>query len=282
MRTVRALLYRDVLWSIVFVGIAFMSLFFFIDFLGQLEGVGRNGMTTWHALLGALLSQPSRLYELSPIAVLIGTIYAMARLAQSSEYTILRTGGLGPARALWLLLGLGVGLAAFTFVVGEYLAPAAEQAGAVLRNQLQGGYRLGQAGAWLKEHRESSQGALSYSINVESTDASGQMRHVRIFEYDAHGRLRSRVEAASGQAQAGVGGSVWHLADVSRTVWPAQDDADTPLQVEHLATLDWATTLNERLVAAALSPIESMTTLELWRYSRHLLSQEQKIGRAHV
>ena len=31
-----------------------------------------------------------------PIAVLIGTIYALARLAQISQYTILRTGGLGP------------------------------------------------------------------------------------------------------------------------------------------------------------------------------------------
>ena len=43
---------------------------------------------------------PGHLYELAPIAVLIGTIYALARLAQSSEFTILRTGGLGPGRAL--------------------------------------------------------------------------------------------------------------------------------------------------------------------------------------
>ena len=55
-------------------------------------------------------SRPGHLYELLPIAVLIGTIYALARLAQTSQYTILRTGGLGPGRALALLAEPGAGL----------------------------------------------------------------------------------------------------------------------------------------------------------------------------
>jgi lipopolysaccharide export system permease protein len=39
--------------------------------------------------------------------VLIGTIFVMARFAQSSEYTILRTSGLGPWRALALAPAAG-------------------------------------------------------------------------------------------------------------------------------------------------------------------------------
>jgi lipopolysaccharide export system permease protein len=50
---------------------------------------------------------PGHLYELLPIAVLIGAICVMARLAESSEYTILRTSGLTPQRALGTLLALG-------------------------------------------------------------------------------------------------------------------------------------------------------------------------------
>ena len=118
MKTVRKLLYRDVLWSIFFVALAFLSLFYFIDFLDELARVGRNGYTLADAGLTALLASPGRFYELCPIAVLIGTIYAMARLAQSSEFTILRTGGLGPGRALSLLLVLGLLMAAITFVSG--------------------------------------------------------------------------------------------------------------------------------------------------------------------
>ena len=48
-------------------------------------------------------------------------------MAQSSEYTILRTGGLGPWRALWLLTSLGLLFAVFTWLVGDYLAPASER-----------------------------------------------------------------------------------------------------------------------------------------------------------
>ena len=76
----------------------------------------------------------------SPICVLIGTIYSMARLAQSSEYTILRTGGLGPGRALRLLALLGLIFAVTTFVVGDYLAPSAEREAVALKARF--------AGAW--------------------------------------------------------------------------------------------------------------------------------------
>lgn len=278
MKTVRTLLYRDLVWSIVFVSVAFLSLFFFIDFLDQLDGVGRNGMTMGHAVLAALLVVPARLYELSPISVLIGAIYAMARLAQSSEFTILRTGGLGPGRALHLLAGLGALLALLTFFTGEYLAPWGEQQAVAMKARLRGGQSFGVAGAWLKERRETADGLRSYSINVERTSADGLMQHIRIFEHDSAGRLLSRTEAASGQATATASGTVWHLQDVDRTLWP-DGQAAAAMQNRHLASLDWHTTLDERLVAAAVSPIDSMSTTELWRYSRHLTNQEQTAQR---
>lgn len=51
--------------------------------------VGRNyggvTYTIWMALLTVTLDIPSHLYELLPIAVLIGSIFVMARFAQSSN-----------------------------------------------------------------------------------------------------------------------------------------------------------------------------------------------------
>ena len=129
MRTVRRLLYRDIIWSVVFVAVAFLSLFYFIDFVDELEGIGRNNYTAVHAAASAALELPGHFYELAPICVLIGTIYSMARLAQSSEYTILRTGGLGPVRALSLLAALGLFFGAITFLVGDYLAPLSRARG---------------------------------------------------------------------------------------------------------------------------------------------------------
>jgi hypothetical protein len=47
MKTVRRLLYRDIVASVVFVALAFLSLFYFIDFVDELEGVGSRGRTAW-------------------------------------------------------------------------------------------------------------------------------------------------------------------------------------------------------------------------------------------
>ncbi|MDZ7811826.1 MAG: LptF/LptG family permease [Ideonella sp.] len=153
MKTVRRLIWRDVIWSVLFVSVAFLSLFFFTDFLGELEDVTKRGHPIWAAVVGALLKQPVRFYELFPITVLIGTIYAMARLAESSEFTILRTGGLGPWRALSLLLSLGLIMAAVTFFIGEYVAPYGDRQAQALKAKLRGGSTLGGTGAWLKERR---------------------------------------------------------------------------------------------------------------------------------
>ena len=43
MKTVRRLLYRDISASVMFVALAFLSLFYFIDFVDELDNVGDNG-----------------------------------------------------------------------------------------------------------------------------------------------------------------------------------------------------------------------------------------------
>ena len=288
MKTIRRLLYRDIVASVLFVALAFLSLFFFIDFVDELEGVGRRGRTAWHAVLAALFEVPGHLYELAPIAVLIGTIYSLARMAQSSEFTILRTGGLGPGRALRLLTLLGLAFGVLTFVVGDFLAPASKQLGVQLKARFAGGLLIGGAGAWLKEHRSTPEGERSYSVNVSGTSVGGVLLGVRIFEFDADGRPVSRIEAAEGRV--GNDGT-WQLTNAQLTQWPparmsgtsgisgtsgTSGTAGTPtVAVTRHALLQWPSTLDAKVVAAAVLPDGTMTTLELWRYSAHLSDQEQ-------
>ena len=91
MRTVRRLLYAEIVKAIVFVAIGFLSLFFFFDFVSELAKANEAGYTPLDGALYSLLQLPGHLYELAPIAILIGAIYALASLAQSSEFTITRT-----------------------------------------------------------------------------------------------------------------------------------------------------------------------------------------------
>lgn len=272
MKTVRRLLYRDIVASVLFVALAFLSLFFFIDFVDELDGVGSRGRTAWHAVLAALLELPGHLYELLPIAVLIGTIYSLARLAQSSEFTILRTGGLGPGRALGLLAVLGVVFGALTFATGDYLAPASERQAVLLKARFSGGIEFGGAGAWLKEKRQAPDGEHSFSVNVAGATSAGALAGIRIFEFDSDGRLVTRTEAREGHV--GDNG-VWQLSQAQVARWPVARSDNAEVRTETHATLAWPSTLSAAVVAAAVLPVGTMTTTELWRYSAHLSHQEQ-------
>ncbi len=279
MKTVRRLLYRDIVASVGFVALAFLSLFFFFDLTDALDGVGRGGRTAWHALASAGLEIPGHLYELFPIAVLIGTIYSLARMAQSSEFTILRTGGLGPWRALGLLAVLGAAFGALTFVIGDYVAPASEREAVLLKARLGGGLRLGGAGAWLKEKRSTPEGERSYSVNVAGASGAGGLVGIRIFEFDADGRLVSRTEAREGRV---ADDGTWTLSEAETARWPRARANGEGVSVERQATLIWPSTLTAAVVAAAVLPVETMTTTELWRYSAHLSDQEQAVQQHQI
>ena len=285
MKTVRRLFYVDIVSAVGFVALGFLSLFFFIDFVDELGDVGKRGYTALDATLYSLLEVPGNLYELAPIAVLIGTIYALSRMAQSSEYTILRTGGLGPGRALGLLAGLGVAFGVLTFVVGDYIAPLAEQQAAGLRATFRAPGVAG--GAWLKDRRSTPEGERSVAVHVARAGTGSALQGIRIFEFDTDGALRQRISTES--AEVDREGS-WLLREVHLTRWPAPlrpgaDEApprQAPVSEEKLAQMPWASSLSANVVAAAVLPLGTMSTRELWRYIGHLSANEQSSQRHEI
>jgi lipopolysaccharide export system permease protein len=282
MKTVRRLLYRDIIASVTFVALAFLALFFFIDFVDALEKLGSGGRMIGQVALAAALELPGHFYELFPIAVLIGSIYSLARLAQTSEFTILRTSGLGPARALGLLAVLGVAFGALTFFVGDVVAPITERQRVLLDAKVSGPLRLGGAGAWMKERRTTPEGERNVSVYVGAAEGGALLSDVLAFEFDADGRLLTRIGARQARVE---GEGRWTLVDAIVTRWPqGPGAADQPTRIveEAHATLRWPTSLGPDLVAAAVLPLGTMTTTELWRYTAHLSDQEQAAQRHEI
>ena len=91
MLTIRRYLASEIYAATLFVFVAFLALFAFFDLIHELGDLGKGDYRLQHALLYVLLSVPSHVYELFPIAVLIGTLYALAHLAANSEYTVMRS-----------------------------------------------------------------------------------------------------------------------------------------------------------------------------------------------
>src|SRR5690606_38097632 len=156
---------------------------------------------------------------------------------------------------------LGLGFAVITSVVGDYLAPLAEREAVRLKASFRGGLELGRTGAWLKERRVGPNGERAISVNVARTGAGSELQGIRIFELDTDGRLRTRIEARSGRVDRAA---VWHLEQVLRTDWPTPEQAATgaAVTVERLPSLEWSSTLTADVVAAAVLPLNTMSTIE--------------------
>ncbi len=279
-KTIRRLFFGEVVAAVTFATIGFLALFYFFDLVDELRAIGRAnapGYQLPHALTYVTLLVPAHFYELLPITVLMGTIFVMARLAQGSEFTILRTSGLGPWRALRVLLGLGLSFTALTFLAGDYLAPWADRKAQLLKVEMQQRLPAGQGGAWLKERREGA----SIAVNVASMEPSGRMIGVRIFEFGADGYLRTQIRAAAATIQ---GDNAWRLAQVERlSHTPAATPGASPfMDNASAAELIWPTEITAEMVSAAILRPERMSTIDLFQYSRHLRANGQSAQRYEI
>jgi lipopolysaccharide export system permease protein len=285
MNTLRRLIHREVLVTVAFIALAFLALFAFFDLVDQLGDVGKGQAgrtyTLGHAALYMLLWTPSRLYELMPIAVLIGTIIVMARFAQSSEFTILRTSGMGPWRALRTLLLIGAAFTAFTFALGDYIAPLSTRSAEIMKAGYMGQVNLGQTGAWLKERQQFS----NYAVNVAGLEGTTGMRGIRIFEFNAQGILVSTITAKSGEFGTDA---AWNLHGVQRSEFFTNDAAQDGLPSAHVqhdsiaVNFSWPTELNAEMVSVALLKPERMGTLDLFQYIQHLQANGQSSQRYEI
>ncbi|CAM3324918.1 LPS export ABC transporter permease LptG [Polaromonas hydrogenivorans] len=289
MKTIRRLIYGEVLGSIALVALGFLALFFFFDLVDELQYLGKNNgagdsiYQVKHALLYVALLIPNHLYELLPISVLIGSIFVMSRLAQSSEYTILRTSGLGPWRALKLLLWLGAFFVALSFLVGDYIAPASERAAQLMKARYQNKITVGQTGAWLKEKQVSS----NFIVNVSELSPNNEMHGVRIYEFNHQGLIVSTTEAPVAAFSLNT---AWQLRNATRTEFDVTTSAggvNAPAQQAKVKRTDvasyrWPTEISTEMVSVALLRPDRMATLDLFNYIRHLEANGQTSQRYEI
>jgi lipopolysaccharide export system permease protein len=278
MKTVRRLLHGEINRAVTFVVLAFLALFLFFDVVTELQNLARlagTGYQLQHALLFVAFRSPGHIYELLPICLLIGSIFVMARMASSSEFTILRTGGLTPIKALTSLLQLGLVFVLLTFLIGDYAAPWADRQGQQIKARFQGNLTVGQTGAWLKE----KQADRHFAVNVRTFDGINQMQNIRIHEFNEQGHLLSIISAPKAQVDQGV----WHLQSaLQKSVAPGQAGQTKQLQTAQHAMLDWPTEISADMIAAAVLSPERMRTWELFKYIRHLTENNQNAQRYEI
>ncbi|MDI9330572.1 MAG: LPS export ABC transporter permease LptG [Alphaproteobacteria bacterium] len=279
MITLRRLIDREIFLSVATVTLGFLALFFFFDLMEEIKVIQQKNAMGYgyaQAMVYLVLLIPNHIYELLPITVLIGTVFVMARLAQSSEFTILRTSGLGPFTALRQLARLGLIFIALTWVMGDYVAPWAERKAQSFKARSMGESVIGNSGAWLRERGDDWQ----QTIHIRSAHVNGEILGVRIYEFDAQGQFKSMTLAARGVYAADS--ESWSLKDVQRRVFQPDADMSLAQKMDRLDPWIWNTRVTPEMVSVALLNPDRMRTFDLFQYIRYLQNNDQSSQRYEI
>lgn len=261
---------REVLAATFLVLIAFLGLFGFFDMINELKDVGRGGYKLGHAVAFVLLRQPGRVYELVPICVLIGTLYALANLARHSEINVLRVSGVSTRQMLGALFKAAGVMAVFTLLVGEFVTPATERIAQQVRLKATGSVVGGdfRSGLWVKD-------GLTF-INIRGVLPDARLQGVRIYEFSPDLRLQRVSDATEGEY---LPPDAWRLSNVVSSVLDANGMA---ARVERQAEVRWRSALSPDILSVLSIVPERMSLLNLVAYIRHLADNKQKTDRYEI
>jgi lipopolysaccharide export system permease protein len=271
--------------SVVVVMFAFVGFQAFFDLKTELDELSKT-YTYGQAISFVLLNTPSRIYELMPIGVLIGAIYAMAQLAGNSEFTAMRAAGLGRKEALLSISKLAIVFVLFTFCVGEFLAPPLER----YSKQIKAGSsdrKVAQlrSGAWLKDTQRSTANAVVAQrfVNVKTLESDGSLSGIRVFEFDAAFRLRSVVTAELARY---VRDGEWAFTNANITSYDErtinQTDSQLVAATKSQNAYAWKSELTPELFGVLAIDPDKMSAVRLWQYTAHLKENQQAAERYEI
>ncbi|HTP96357.1 MAG TPA: LPS export ABC transporter permease LptG [Burkholderiales bacterium] len=269
MRTLKRYLSSEIINSTVFVFTALLMLFAFFDLVQELKDLGRGSYRLGHIIGYVLLSVPGHVYELFPIAALIGTLFALAQLVASSELTVMRVSGVSLRRMAWMLVQVGLLFTLISFVFGEFIAPASEQAAQRMRLKATRGLVAQdfRSGLWIKDETS--------FVNVTQPLPDNTLRGIRIYEFDREHRLRAISFAQQGSYE--FGPKHWRLHDVVQTRFEDQHTT-----VSKIAEATWNSVLSPDILNVLLVAPEQRSARDLYFYVEHLRESRQKSGRFEV
>jgi lipopolysaccharide export system permease protein len=283
----------EVLRSVAFVLAAFLALSMFFDLMGELKAIGRGGYQLQHAFLYVVMGVPGYVYELMPIAALIGTIWALAQFAARSEFTIMRVSSMSTGMAAMMLAKIGVVLVAITFLFGELLAPLATDTAEKMKLQLQGASISQQfrSGLWakdqIKENGTTGKIVGSRFLNVRDMRTQGELNDVKIYEFDNSFRLTGLVTAARARY---TGVNTWELVTVTETLFPnivlGQDtslaDLKSAISTRSLPVKKMISEVTPDILGVLFADPDRMSANNLLAYTRHLAENKQNTERYEI
>lgn len=210
-----------------------------------------------------MLTMPRRVYEFIPFAALIGALIGLGQLASTSELVVMRAAGISNARLAWMVLKQALVIAVLGFLLGEYVAPAAEQ-------QAQSGRALAR---YAGKQADRGQGIWRRDANiflhVQAVSSDDEVFGVTVYEFEADGWMRRALFADSGRYD----GKGWMLRDVLITEF-SKDSIATSTEAQILL----ASNVTPKILSLENVAPSQLPLVDLVDYAEFLRSQGEDVA----
>jgi lipopolysaccharide export system permease protein len=250
-------------WTLL-VLITLLGFFFFIEELGD---VGEGRYRTADAALYVLLILPRYAYEIFPVAALIGSLIGLGSLANHSELTAMRTGGMSLARIVSAVLATGALMLVAASLLGEVVAPPAEQYAETMRAEKKSGQITlkTEYGFWARDG--------SAFLNIREILPGSRLEDIYIYEFSPERRLEAVTHAAFAQYLEGR----WLLRDIRQSLF-----RDGGVETRRIEEVTWESMVNPTLLSyVALDP-NVLPSWGLYRYVQFMRDNGQSAIRFEV
>ncbi|MEX2164172.1 MAG: LPS export ABC transporter permease LptG [Sulfuricaulis sp.] len=254
------LIARHVLNSTLLVLYVLVSLAVFIILIDSLKDYGKAGFGLFEMIKYVILKQPQQVYDLSPVAALIGTMIGLSTLALNSELTAMRAAGVSVTRIVVATMKIGTAIIVAVFLLGEYVVPVSENLAQLGRAKaLETSLQKKSSGIWLRSG--------SSFVNIGEVLPDLTLLRLNIFYFDGYTRLRMQTSAQHAQHD----GDKWMLRDVSESVIVGKE----AVQTRHAPKEEWRSELSPEVVSVFAVRPGSLSIQQLRYYIGHLQKNNQ-------
>lgn len=242
--------------------LALLALFALFDLIRELSDLGKGGYSLNTVLMYVTLSQPSHIAVILPIAALMGTLFAIARVSAQSELTVMRSSGLSMARLAGFAAIIGLLFSLLTMLFGEFIAPASEEMAKRMRLSATSTVvaTTFRSGFWVKDDHA--------FVNIQNVTVDTQLLDLRIYDFDAAYRLAALRIAK--RATYDSASKKWVLEQVEKTTFK-----ERVARIDRLRTDVWKTAMTPDLLAVLRVQPDEMSLLSLSAYIDHLRDNKQ-------
>ncbi|NQY27500.1 MAG: LPS export ABC transporter permease LptG [Piscirickettsiaceae bacterium] len=251
---------KTIMMSTLLVLFILLGLYTFMDFIGELDDLGKGQYQLSTILSYMALSMPKRIYELLPIAALLGSVLGLGNLASQSELVAMRAAGVSVQQINKAVMVVALCLMIVAVFVGEVIRPPAEQKA----REIQSVAKTGTVGS-RSDHGFWTRDGLHFN-HIRQILPDGRFADISIYEFDVNNQLRIITKAKEAKYDNGS----WTLTDV---VQSTLDERGVQIRtVEHAR---WKSQLNPGMVNIVVVPPEFLPVWSLLSYINYLEDNHQ-------